>query len=271
MQKLKTKEFWVAVFAFLIGVVGIALIVMQVCYVGSYEAEYISQEEAYTVDTVPNGYAYLTYYTNITLLLFCIYAVVKFVAVLFNLEKLKKLLNNRYLLLFLALNELIVLVVYTAMMFVFNFSMFKYEPTPHNMHDFGSSMFKHFFVTIFAVVYCFCILKKEPKRVEMKKCLWFALYPLCYFIMAQIVGRTCYKYYWFPYPFFATEQIWLTFFGTLKTFNFKKAMLLLLACDVVILAMYFLAMLFCIFICRKLQKNDRKNTIKGVIYAKTEK
>ncbi len=270
MQKLKTKEFWIGLLAFVIGLVGIAVVIMQICNVNRVGSKFWSQAEAYTGDAVPSGYSYLTYYTNITLLLFCFYAIVKFVAILCDIKKLKEGLNNRYLLMFLAVNELLVMIVYVTMMFVFNFQTFKYAPTPHNFHDIGVSMYKHFFVTIFAAVYCFSLIKKDKKRVELKKCLWFILYPVFYYILVQIIGRTCYEYDWFPYPFFATKQIWLNLFGSLDSFNFSKAFGLLFACGVVILTIYILAIVICCAICRRLQQNQRSRMIKEVRDAKAK-
>ena len=258
MQKIKTKEFWVGIIAFLIGIVGIAVVIMQICYINPNHIVFSSQEESYVIDAVPHRLSYLTYFTNLTLLLFCIYAVIKFIAILFGLIKLKNALNNVYLLMFLAVNEILVFIIYLAITILSGFSLFKYAPTPHNLHDIGTSMFKHFFVTIFAVVYCFCLIRKDSKKIEMKKCLWFLLYPAIYYLIVQIIGRTCYEFKWFPYPFFATDQIWLTIYGTLSNFNYTKAFFILFGIDLVIVAAYILEIFISYLICCKLQKRYRK-------------
>lgn len=245
MRKVKTREFWAALFFFLLAVLSIAIIVKHIADWGGDE-DYLLHEpnDPYTLAEVASRWTHLTYFTNLTLLLFCVWAIADFLFILLNLGLPRRAAENPYVILFLAVNQFIVLIAYTLFTLIFGFESFPYDRAPGNLHNFATSLLKHYFITTASVIYLF---SKRPKSsVRFVKCLLFLLYPAVYAVIIKIVGMTCFSFEWYPYPFFGTRHLWIKLFGTLSNFNSVYAVMLVAGCLLAIAAAYvFITFVFC--------------------------
>ncbi len=256
MQKLKTKEFWVSLVMCLIGVLGIILMVKHIFDWAGFGPIVEDDPGSIYQSGEVTRWSNLLYFTNITLFIFCIYTILNFVGVLFDIKKLKNFLNNPYVLLFIGINQFLVLFVFTLMAAVFGLNIDgEWLKFPINRHNFAASIFKHYVLTITAVVYVFT--KKPRKKVSFKKCLWFLLYPVVYAVIVKVCGLVCFDFEWYPYPFFGTKPLWYNIFHTLDKFNFTYALLMVMACILVIAGVYILFTYLACFVYNRLAEKEK--------------
>lgn len=240
MQKAKVKEFFLSLFMCMLGILGIAIMVKYIAdWTGWGPVWETDPNTKYLSNDISARFSSCLYFTNITLFIFCIYTILNFISVLFNIEKLKSFLRNPYVLLFIGVNQLLVMLVYTLMIIVFGVDVStEILSIPGNRHNFAASLFKHYVLTIAAVV--FVMMQKPRKKVNFKKCLWFLAYPIGYAILVKILGKTCFVYEWYPYPFFGVKHLWYNLFGSLENYNFTYSLLIIIACLLVIAGIYIL-------------------------------
>lgn len=239
MQKLKTKEFWLSLCMFALGILGIILMAKHISdWAGFGPISETDPGSIYQSGEITRWSNFL-YFTNITLFIFCVYTILYFIGFLFDIKKLSSFLKNPYVLLFIGINQFLVLLVFSLMAAVFGLNVnAEWLKFPINRHNFAASLFKHYGLTIAAMV--FVAVQKPRKKVSFKKCLWFLAYPIGYAIIVKICGLICFDFEWYPYPFFGTKPLWYNIFHTLDNYNFTYALLMVVGCFVVIAGLYIL-------------------------------
>ena len=189
----------------------------------------------YTTLNVVSPWADFAFFTYISLILFCIWAILRFVAILFNLKKLIKFADNSYVVLFVCLNQFIVLLLYTAMQLVSGQNFGYYASDAYAIKSFVTNLIVHYLFTSAAVVYFFI---HEHGKIEFKKCLLFLPFIAVYGVTVKLTGMYCYVFEWYPYPFFSAESMWFNLFGSLQDFNKTHAILMIVLAISIIVVVY---------------------------------
>lgn len=263
MQKLKTKEFWLSLFMCGLGILGIALMVKYAVDWGGWGPVWETDPNMMYIsnDIAGRGCSFLMF-TNITLYIFCFYTILNFISVLFDIKKLKNFLKNPYVLLFIAVNQFLVLLVFTIMAAVFGMDLSsEVLKEPFNRHNIAASFFKHYVLTIAAIVFAF--VQKPRKKVSFKKCLWFLAYPIAYAIVVKICGNVCFPYEWYPYPFFGPKHLWYNLFHNFDNYNHAYAILMVIGCIVAIAGLYVLiTYLMCLVYNKIVKRGEQKEKLK---------
>ena len=254
---LKSKDFYLALFFACIGVLGIWIMAKHIQdWTGNADFWLPENFNPYDLTEAVSRWSHAVYFTNITLFLFCILTFLNLIAEIFNIQALKKIINNKYLLIGLAVNQVIVMIVFTALVFVTGFEIAPGKYTSGDLHHIGTSLFKHYFITTASIVY---VILKKPRDLKFKNCLWLLAYPITYAIITKIVGMTCFAFEWYPYPFFGAKHLWFTLFHTMENFNLTYAILLVILSFLIIAGVYLLLFwLSCIIF--KTRPKKAKNT-----------
>lgn len=235
---LKNKDFWIAFIYFCIAVSAIVLFVYRLCEWTWPEWFYTPLHfNPYTTVNMVSRWANFAFLTFISQLLFCCWAIVRFVAILFNLKHLTKFTNNSYIVLFVCLNQFIVLVLYTLTQIAPGQNFGYYGSDPYAIKSFVLNLLNHYFFTSVAVVYFFI---HKHNRIEFKRCLLFFPFYVLYGIIVKITGMYCYSFEWYPYPIFSVQSMWYNIFGTLQNFNKTYSILLILLTVSIIVGIYVL-------------------------------
>ncbi len=264
MLKTRIKEILLSFFMCLLGVLGIAIMAKYVADWTGWGPVWESDPNTiYLSNDISARFSSCLYFTNITLFIFCVYTILNFISVLFNIKKLREFLHNPYVLLFIGINQFLVLLVYTLMIIVFGVDVSpEILSIPGNRHNFAASLFKHYVLTVVAVVFVLC--QKPRKKVSFKKCLWFLAYPITYAILVKILGNTCFLYEWYPYPFFGPKHMWYNLFHNFDTYNKTYAILMVMACILVIAGLYVLiTYLFCLLYNKLAKKDEAAKPLNG--------
>ena len=249
-QKKKLKELGIAILLFMFATLAVLLLIKQMTDFIFNPRRWNDLVKIYINDAAPTRWAYFSYYTNISLYIFCFYCFLNLFAVLFDIQKLKNFLKNPYLLMFIAINQFLVFVVYSGMFISYSKALAGYRKLPIFYHRIAASFYKHYFMTLLSVFYCFCHARKQ--KISFKKCLLFLIFPVVYAIIIEIVGHTCYFVEWYPYPFFAPRAIWAATFRTFSNYNQTYAILMVVASFIAILGVFILAIFLCCLIFNKI-------------------
>ncbi len=170
----------------------------------------------YTNVNVFNGWANLLYVTTLSLL---------FTAVTFVVSSARAFFCGKYFdgfsLVLTTCCQAFVMLVYCAMQIAFKGDWGLYSKSPAAYHNLGGNLWVHVLTPLAVTVYFFLSLKGGNKeKVSLKKCcavIFSAL--ILYYIIAKIIGETCFSFRWFPYPIFTPEAIWFALFGGFNNYN----------------------------------------------------
>ena len=235
---LKEKRFWVAFVYFCIAIAAIVIFICRICEWSWQEWFYTPKYfNPYTTVNVVSRWADFAYFTYISQILFCIWAIIRFIAILFNLKKLTKFANNSYVVLFVCLNQFVVLLLYTLMQLVPGQNFGYYASDAYAIKSFVLNLVTHYFITTAAAVYFFI---HKHNEIKFKKCLLFLPVFALYGIIVKVTGMYCYVFEWYPYPIFSADSMWFNIFGTLQNFNKTYAILMIAVAISSILALYIL-------------------------------
>ncbi len=237
-QKITKIEYVFNIILFLTSCLGLAIFVEHIAGY-EYQAWFYANgiHDPYTNVNVVSRWADFSFFTYISLILFCVWGIFKFIACVFKLEKLNKVINNSYLVLFICLNQFIVLILYTISQIAFKGNFGWYGPYPGSYHSMGTSLVLHYFVTTVAIVYFFI---HKFDKIEFKKCLYFLIFFVVYGIIVKVTGMYCYTFEWYPYPIFSKKALWHALFWSFDNYNDALAVVLLIVTLALILAIYLL-------------------------------
>ena len=182
-----TRRF--AIFAFIIGILGIAFEIVQIVL---YES-HLSQEWCYPA----NAWNYLAFFTVITNLLVDLWLITIGIAVFAKWKHIYKFLTKPEIQGALVLYIATVGIVYCAFLFWFigGYSMDLWWA---NLID----MWNHFILPIGMMIVWFCVPHKE--KIQWSTLLYWLIFPLVYFILSEIRGLVS---GWYPYPFFRPSWV----------------------------------------------------------------
>ncbi len=243
-RKIKKREYVLTVILFLISCFGLAIVAE---HIAGYEyQEWFFKNgihDPYTNVNVVSRWADFSFFTYLSLILFCLFGILKFVACIFKTEKLNRIVNNSYFVFFICLNQFIVLLLYTISQIVFKGNFGWGGHSPRAYHSFGTNLVTHYFFTTVAIIYFFI---HKFDKIEFKKCLYFLIFFPVYGTIVKLTGMYCYTFEWYPYPIFSKKAIWHAFFGTLENYRSIPAFFMLIITIAIIIGIYILFMLLAI-------------------------
>lgn len=160
--------------------------------------------DPYTNVNVVSRWADFSFFTYISLIIFCLWGIVRFISIVFRLERLYKIVNNSYLILFICLNQFNVCLLYTISQVAFKGTFGWWDNSPRSLHSLGTNIAVHYFITAIGIVY---FLIHNFEKVKFKKCLLFLIFFTIYGIIVKIAGMHCYVFEWYPYPIFTKDAL----------------------------------------------------------------
>ncbi len=237
-QKATKREDVFTIILFLTSCLGIAIFVE---HIAGYEYQEWFYKNGiynpYTNVNVVSRWADFSFFTYISLILFCLFGILKFIAYIFKIAKMNKIVNNSYLVFSLCLNQFIVILLYTLSQIVFKGTFGWWDHSPRSYHSLGTNLTVHYFITIVAIIYFFI---HKFDKIEFKKCLYFLIFFLIYGIIVKITGMYCYTFEWYPYPIFSKKALWHALFGTFENYNSVLAFVMLMFTIALIIGIYLL-------------------------------
>ncbi len=253
-NKMNKLEFVFTIILFLTSCLGLAILIE---HIAGYEyQEWFYKNgiyDPYTNVNVVSRWADFSFFTYISLILFCFFGIFKFIACTFKVKKLNRIVNNSYLVFFICLNQFIVLLLYTISQIAFKGTFGWWDHSPSSYHSLGTNLVVHYFITIVAIIYFFV---HKFDRIEFKKCLYFLIFFLIYGVIVKITGMYCYSFEWYPYPIFSKKALWHALFGNFDNYNAILAFILLLVAIILIVGIYLLFTLLAIKYI-KLKRKDK--------------
>lgn len=193
-----------------------------------------------------------TYFSYLSLFINSIWGILLFFSTAIGSKKAFDVLNDKYLLTFVTLNQIVTMVVYLATQC---FVPYPFGITKLDLSGFFSFLigfYIHFVMPITMIIYYFFFAK--PKNLQLKKCLWLLVFPLVYALIVKFLGEIVYKIEWYPYPVFSVEAIWNLLFKTTASLNVPLAVTLICLCCVFVAVVYFLL----VFLMCKLSRKKSK-------------
>lgn len=246
MKATNTKgEYVFSIIIFLASCLGLAIFTELVVNF-EYPEEFYQEEyfNRFTTINVVSRWANFSFFTYWSLIIFSLWGIFKFIATIFKIEKLQRIVNNSYLVLFVCLNQAIVMILYTVYQLAFDGSFSYYGPYPRSYHSLGTNLTVHYVITIIAIVYFFF---HKFEKIQFKKCLIFLVFLVIYGTLVKITGMYCYSFDWYPYPIFSREAIWHTIFGNFNNYHPILALVILIFVLILLIAIY----LLCVFLATK--------------------
>lgn len=182
------------------------------------------------------------YFTYLSLFLYSVWGVLRFLAVLSRNQRLINVLTNKYLVTFLTANQLLTLIAYTVSQ---GFSAIPYgfiNFQRDNFIGFLKGIYIHYVLTTASIIYFFIL--ETPKSLNGKIIGLFTLFPCFYALVVKLVGLYAFNVEWYPYAIFSRKAIWLAVFNDFSEYNVNFAMLLIVVVIVFCMSVYFLTLFF---------------------------
>lgn len=250
---MKKKEILISSVLLCFSVLGLALFIDHI--VRFVPADYFYKDgvplDPYTNVNVVSRWANFSYFTYLSLIMFCLFGIAKFFSTIFGhkIDRLKRITDSPYVIIFVCVNQFFVLIVYTASEIAFGGKFGWYGNNFGSIYSLVTNLIIHYLITSVAIIYFFTVKAK----VTPKYCLWYAAFFVVYGIAVKITGMYCYRFEWYPYPFFSAEGLWHKIFVG-KEYNEVAAVILDIAVIAIIAAIYAVTVFAA---CKIISKNAR--------------
>lgn len=230
------------IFTFIFSVAAITGCAIFIAHIVGYEpADYFFSDgkpkDPYTTVNVVSRWADFAYFTYISLILFCIYGILRAIASMCKIQKLKKFVFSDRVIVFVCLNQFIVMLLYTVFELAFGGKFGWYGNYPKSWYSLITNIIVHYFITSAAVVYFFM---HDFGHMQLRKCLPMAGFLVLYAAIVKVTGMTCYSFEWYPYPIFSAKSMWHYLFGEWVDYNAALAISITISVDIVLFFAYIL-------------------------------
>ena len=229
---------WEIILGFGIGIFSISMFVWHFLLF-SVPANYFDKYPAGTIfydRNVVSPWANLLFFTNQTLLIFAGWCLLIGIHGISRSEKLKNFVYSENTMNFVFANYLITFLLYTIMELIGRREFGLYGTSLDAWFSFFRNIAIHYI--LFFVCTALFFKLKPTKEFSNKTYLYSGIYLLCYYLVARIIGRFCFRVEWYPYMFFHSKVLW-KFLG-LGPYNQFVAIALMFIVMVAILGLYFL-------------------------------
>lgn len=254
MKTLTKKQKHFYIWAFLIGALGLTVILRRVIAFKTPNFDYQHLIKSYGGLSLINRWAELCYFTYWSLILSSIWAMAFGLAHLFDL-KVKKVTTNKTLTTCVATYQIVTCLIYTVFELSGKAKFVWYGNSFESWLNLIENITVHYLIVFFHL-FALSKIKQQPLKFSAKNVIKMLSIPIVYFILISFVCGFVLPVKWYPYPIFTQKLSWLWLFGDLQNYNPTLAFIYW------VLALAFVAMTFItvFYVVIKVITRSSKNT-----------
>lgn len=190
----------------IIGILGIVLLIIHVTRYTEVTWMVLSPNEYYYGNNIVAWYCDFTFFTYWCLLLSCTWLCLLGINSFVSSKRLESIVNNKYLILFIGIYQLVVITMYSIFELTAETITFGlYDNSFNGFYCLFENIIVHYVITIFTIIITF---KKAFKcAYDKKKGLFVLIFPAIYYIISFIICNYVIDLLWSPYPIFSSEAL----------------------------------------------------------------
>ena len=251
---METERKAISYLLFVASIIGLAIFIYATVSFKPHDYFYIDgvPKDPFTVINVVSRWANFSFVTYLSLIIFSVYGIMNFIAEITHCEKLLRITQNDYLVLFICVNQIFVLLGYTFFQLAFNGDFGYYAHSLAGAISLVTNLIVHYVITSVAIIWFFV---RKFGKIKFGKCFFFLIFYLVYGLAVKFTGMYCYSFEWYPYPIFSSRHLWYYMFGSLNNYNPILATSLVIIFIILILIAYmFLTYVCTLYINKKAKK-----------------